>query len=374
MNTSRRLWVESLENRVLLAGNVAVSVDGDTLVIVGDGGGNGVAVEQLDNGKFFVSGYRLYGADTTINGQANGQIFGGVRNIDVDLNRGWDAFVMSNSAFRRNQIAQGYSGGTAGPIQTSPEPANSNTVHPVTTRVAGDVIIRMDEGNDDVGMGARIGTRDSDGNIVDGILSIFGGIGNDRVITDRSEVFDDMLYDMGSGEDHVHADVTRVGDYLFASLGDGPDSFISYNSHGWHSQILGGSGNDGLHVGSYRFEQEVALDGGSGADTVTAFGLGGISIAITTGDGNDSVEVDGSNSRGGYTVDTGSGNDSVQLRNTFVEDHLGVFLGDDDDTLRIGNTTTDDTTLSGGSGFDRFFREGGNDLGSLDKSGFEQES
>jgi hypothetical protein len=372
MRTPRKLSVESLENRALLAGNVSVSVSGNTLVIVGDNAGNGVAVEQLDNGRFFVSGYSLHGAATTINGGTGGRIVSGVRHIDVDLNQGWDAFLMSNSAWRREQLAQGFSGGTAGPVQRSPQPANSNTVHPVTTRVAGDVTIRMDEGNDDVGIGARIGTLNSNGGIVDGVLNIIGGIGHDRVITDRTQAFDDMLYDMGSGNDHVHADITRAGDFVFAALGDGDDAFLSNNSHGWHTQVLGGAGNDGIYVGNYRFEQEVAFDGGSGNDIVVAGGLSGISIAIVTGDGADSITVNGSTSRGGYTVDTGSGSDFVRLSNTFAAGHLGVFLGDQNDTLRIGNTETDDTTLSGGSGFDQYFNDGGNILRSLSRSGFEQ--
>src|SRR5688572_22685435 len=110
MRKSRKLWLESLENRALLAGNVSVSVDGNVLTIVGDDRGNGVSIQQLDHNRFFVTGFALNGSNTTINGQLNGRIVQGVRHIDVDLNAGWDMFIMSNSDFRRNELAQQLSG------------------------------------------------------------------------------------------------------------------------------------------------------------------------------------------------------------------------------------------------------------------------
>lgn len=374
MRKSRKLNVEGLEKRAMLAGNVSVAVNGDTLVITGDNFSNGVAVEQLDHDRYFVSGFGLQGANTTINGQNTGRIVSGVRHIDVDLNRGYDIFVMSNSAWRRNDLAQTLSGGTAGPIQVSPEAANPNTTHPVTTRVRGNVTIDLDEGNDGVGMGARIGTRDSNGHTSGGVLKVNGGDGHDRVIADRTEVFDDMLFNMGSGDDTVQANVARTWDFLFADLGDGHDRFISDNAHGWHSHILGGNGNDVVDIRNFHMEQEVFVDGGSGHDRFYGAGVSGNSIAIVTGDGNDRVGIDGANSRGGATVDTGSGNDFVRLNRVFVADHAGVYQGDGDDTLRVRSSTADHATLSGGSGFDRFFNDGGNSFGSLHKSGYEQNS
>jgi hypothetical protein len=371
MRKSRKLWVESLENRALLAGNVSVSVDGNVLTIVGDGQGNGVSVQQLDHNRFFVTGFALNGANTTVNGQLNGRIVQGVRHIDVDLNAGWDIFIMSNSDFRRNELAQQLSGGTAGPVPVSPEAPNPNTAHPVTARVTGDVTVDLDDGNDGVGIGARIGLRDSDGNIVEGVLSINGGNGRDQVNVDRTEAFDDMLFDMGSGNDTVQANGARVGDFIFASLGDGIDRFLSNDAHGWHSQILGGNDNDVVDIRNYRMEQEVFVDTGSGHDRIYGAGVSGISIAFITGDGNDRVGVDGANSRGGATVDTGSGNDFVRLNGVAVAGHAGVFQGDGDDTLRIRNSSADHATLSGGAHFDTLFDDGGNSFGDVDISGYE---
>jgi len=371
MRKSRKLGVETLENRALLAGNVSVSVDGNVLKIVGDGQGNGVSVQQLDHNRFFVTGFATDGGDTTVNGQLGGRIVQGARHIDVDLNAGWDIFILSNSNFRQNELAQALSGGTAGSVPASPEAPNAATADPVTARVTGDVTIKLDDGNDGVGIGARIGSLNSGGGIEDGVLHIIGGNGADRAIVERSEAFDDMLFDMGSGNDRVDANKVRVGDFLFANLGDGIDHYVSNDAHGWHSQILGGNDNDVVDIRNYRMEQEVFVDTGSGHDRIYGAGVGGISIAFITGQGNDRVGVDGANSRGGATVDTGTGNDFVRLNGVAVAGHAGVFQGDGDDTLRIRNSSAEDATLNGGAGFDTFFNDGGNNFGDVDVSGYE---
>jgi hypothetical protein len=372
MRKSRKLGVENLENRALLAGNVSVSVEGSVLKIVGDGQANGVSVQQLDQNKFFVTGFALYGTPTTINGQATGRIVQGVRHIDADLNAGYDVFILSNSNFRQNELAQDLSGGNAGPVPVSPEAPNPATAHPVTARVFGNVSVKMDDGNDGVGIGARIGTLDSNGNIVNGFLYVNGANGRDQVNVDRSTAFDDMLFEMGSGNDTVQANVARVGDFLFANLGDGEDRFVSENAHGWHSHILGGNHNDVVDIRDYRMEQEILVNTGDGHDRIYAAGISGVSLELITGEGNDRVGVDGASSRGGAVVDTAGGNDFVRLNGVFVANHAAVIQGAGDDTLRVANSTADSAVLNGGVGFDRLFDDGGNNFGDLDTFGYEQ--
>src|SRR4051812_4522706 len=119
MRTIRKLGVEGLERRSMLAGNIHAEVNGGVLVITGDDLGNGVSVQQLGEGKYFVSGFSVNGGNTTTNGNADGHVFSGAKSgINVDLNGGPDLFIVSNSAFRRAQLASQFSGGTAGPIQT----------------------------------------------------------------------------------------------------------------------------------------------------------------------------------------------------------------------------------------------------------------
>jgi len=70
MSTSRKLWVESLENRALLAGNVSVSVSDGTLFITGGSAGNGVSVQQLNSGRYYITGFNVSGGNTTVNGSS----------------------------------------------------------------------------------------------------------------------------------------------------------------------------------------------------------------------------------------------------------------------------------------------------------------
>lgn len=373
MRKSRMLFVENLEGRAMLAGNVMVSVDGGgALNISGDNLSNGVSVQELGNGKFFVSGFNLNNGTTTINGQANGQVFSGVTDdVRVALANGYDVFVMSNSAFRRQQLADQLSNNTAGNVQTSPV-APSNTTHSVTSRVFGDLLIDMGNGNDGVGFGARVGTRNANGDLTrGGVINVATGDGADRVLAARSEAFDDMIFNMGSGNDSVNADVARVGDFLLGDMGDGNDRYVSNNAHGFHSQVYGGAGNDNIQVSDYFFEEEVFLNGGDGNNNISANGLSGSNLNITTGSGTDNINVQRARSYDDFIVNTGAGNDFVRLNNVQVDDVLSVSLLDGDDTLRISNSSSYDTNLDGGADFDRLFDDGGNALGSPNVSGFE---
>jgi hypothetical protein len=376
MRKFRNLVVEGLENRSMLAGNVAVSVSGNTLMITGDNLANGVSVQELDKGKYFVSGFALGGSNTTINGHTGGVVASqAIQGIHVVLNGGDDVFVMSNSKFRRDQLAADFSGGTAGTIPTSPV-APSGTTQPVTTRVYGNFYIDGGAGNDGIGYGARVGTKDANGNFISGVVHVIGGDGADRVIGDRTEAFDDMLFETGNGNDSVHADHARVGDFLFANLGGGNDAFSSTDGHGYHSQIYGEDGDDNIFVDDYHFDQEVFLNGGDGNNTITAMKMeGATAVQITTGSGADKINVSGSSTTGSYLVNTGSGNDSVSLGGLDV--HLGtlsVALGDGNDTLRVGSSKVHNANFDGGAGDDSYFNDGNNSFDSVNKTNFEHNS
>lgn len=64
--------VESLEQRLLLAGNVKVRADDGILFIQGDRAGNDIEITPGDsNGEIRLSGNRLGGSPTTINGKSS---------------------------------------------------------------------------------------------------------------------------------------------------------------------------------------------------------------------------------------------------------------------------------------------------------------
>ena len=151
------------------AGNVAVSVSGNALYITGDDLSNGVSVQQIDHGKYWVSGFALAGSPTTINGHSGVMVANVVKGVHVALNGGDDVFVMSNSASRRDAMAAELSNGTAGPIPASPVAPASN-VNPGATRVYANLSIDGGLGNDGIGTNAEVGTLDANGNTVSGTV------------------------------------------------------------------------------------------------------------------------------------------------------------------------------------------------------------
>lgn len=97
---SKRLSVERLEDRSLMAGNVTAAVSAGVLVITGDASDNGVTVDfNPATSAYQVTGTTQGGSATTINGvdaslPANAQIFTGVtKGIKILLNAGNDNLV-----------------------------------------------------------------------------------------------------------------------------------------------------------------------------------------------------------------------------------------------------------------------------------------
>jgi len=366
MRKHRNLFVEGLENRAMLAGNVTVAVSGGSLVITGDIAGNGVSVQQLDNGKYFVTGFSVSGGNTTVNGSLAGKVVTGVTNdINVDLDGGNDVFVMSNRASRRAELAAQLSGGTAGPIQPSPQAPSSN-VDPGLTRVPKNLSVATEDGADGVGMTVRVGSNDLNGGAhVGGVANLKTGSGDDRVIVKNSTIFDDLLIDTAAGADNVDTSGSGTYDFLYATLGQGWDTFTSTNSWGYHSQIYGGNGNDTISVSNYNFTEEVFLHGGEGDNTITANNMNAGHVSVWGLAGRDTVELTNCSSRANFLIDVGENDDDVDLDDVDVANTLSVYMGGGNDDLEVANSQTGDTFFDGGAGaHDNYDDNGGNTLGS----------
>jgi len=366
----RRLAMEGLENRTMLAGNVNVFVEGGTLFIVGNDAGNGVSVHQVDTGRYVVTGFALAGSATTLNGSGSVRIVTGVTNdINVDLNAGNDVFCMSQSAARRQACADELSGFTAGPIAPSPEAPNPNTTTS-QTRVPRNLIVNADAGNDGVGVHARIGSDDLKGFDFGGIGHIITDGGADSVIVERTTAFDDLLIETGDADDFVRTFRVRTWDFFFASLGNGHDTMNATDYHGFHSHLIGGIGDDTIRVRDFHAEQEVFLFGEAGDDLITGHGVTGIELQIITADGRDRVQLRNSHV-GDLHIDTGLNNDNVTLDSVTVIDELTVFLGNGNDRFNISNTSADSAYIDGGFGNDTFDNNGGNNLNNATVVNFE---
>jgi hypothetical protein len=92
----RRLAVEGLEHRQVLAGNVLATMVGGNLMIQGDAGDNGVLLHTAADGTVEVSGMDAGAGATTINGSTEPFVATGVRHLTrVHLGRGDDSLQIS---------------------------------------------------------------------------------------------------------------------------------------------------------------------------------------------------------------------------------------------------------------------------------------
>src|SRR5262245_19355375 len=91
---NRRLRLECLEPRAMLAGNVTASVNGSgNLTITGSNADNQIEITQVD-----VDSYLISGTDTTINGETELQVDGVQGSLTVDLKGGADVFAFTGAS------------------------------------------------------------------------------------------------------------------------------------------------------------------------------------------------------------------------------------------------------------------------------------
>ncbi|MCU0879503.1 MAG: hypothetical protein MUF06_17125, partial [Pirellulaceae bacterium] len=89
----RRLFLEGLESRAMLAGDVSVDVSGGNLIIRGDNADNEITVTWVAEHT-----YEVAGVGTEINGDTDVFLARNVTNgIDVDLRDGDDSFTLTGS-------------------------------------------------------------------------------------------------------------------------------------------------------------------------------------------------------------------------------------------------------------------------------------
>src|SRR3954468_16205343 len=89
---SKMRFVEALEPRLTLAGNVTAAIISGGLVITGDNSANAILVEQIDSDSF-----RVTGLGTRVNGSFSPQQIDGVVNgIGIDMRGGNDVVTLKN--------------------------------------------------------------------------------------------------------------------------------------------------------------------------------------------------------------------------------------------------------------------------------------
>ena len=230
----RRLQLESLETRRLMAGNVKVSASGSDLVVEGDDLRNAVEIRQSSPGFYKITGTTIGGADTKINNKPNGMFIfrGEVNNLRISLGGGDDKLDVGISdrkeiSIRGNLVINGGAG------------SDWTSIHDV--KVGKDLTVNT-------GTGARdhtfmTGVTVGDDLIVSDPVKVNTGDW-DEVHVSAVTVKDQMEFTFRGGNDSVEI-LSSAADGIYASLGEGDDLFrMLYTKHKSKFDISGGGGKD----------------------------------------------------------------------------------------------------------------------------------
>jgi hypothetical protein len=297
---TRRLATELLENRSLLAGNVTANIEGGILYLQGDSAANGVSVHQ-SGANYEIVGTPVAGKPTTINGSASFTATGVNNGITANLNGGADQIHFANGA---------------SPIS-----------------IPGALVVQTGDGND----------------------SVSGKINNTGAVT----------FNLGSGADQAYLSSSSLATLVINAdplnnTGAGADQ-VTLNGVVANAAavIRTGAGNDVVKVvGASSFPLSLTISVDDGDDRVDVLGTAsqpisvGGAFTVNAGHGDDVVNAQYVNVNGAATVTNFTGDSTVKLDHINAVDGLYAFLGADDDSMTVSNSTASIAVLVGWLGTD----------------------
>lgn len=365
----RRLMVEGLEQRAMLAGNVTASVSGQTLFIRGNDLANGVVVTQTGATSFLVTGIPdlSTATPTTVNGGA-AFAANNVRNFEIDLASGNDVLGIGNNTAFLAALAAEAAGGATPAAGVAANAVNLRGYANIRTGAGDDavgiqltttsgVLIQTGAGADAVAVeaaseGVLTMQTDSGDQRVDradfvrvrgvtlaGAVSVTTLAGDDFVeldsvtagyigvnsgvgatiagVTDHDSVFGttltsrsaiDIISLVGDDEDELHA-VTANSVLIDAGLGDDYANLSSPTVR--TATILGQGGSDHVDLFDGTISIFLLIDGGEGNDGIHLFDQNLGAATLLAGNGNDGVYVTDSRVRNNLLIDMGAGDDNA---------------------------------------------------------------
>jgi hypothetical protein len=343
----RRLRIESLENRYLMAGNLTSSLDGGVLTLTGD---------ALDN-LSFVNGTGVPGqvivqpVATTIDGQAAPKTFNGVESVVINSLDGNDQFSFQNLAVTNLTVLLGNGNDFA---------VTGTQFGPNSVGVTGTLTVEAGAGNDVIQLFRSFGDYD---------MVVNAGDGNDFIQT-YSNSADTVTVNLGQGFDTLNtAYLTAFGVWHVDGGTEGDLFSVITSSAREEAFFFSGDGNDNLAFNANEFRKDVEFDAGAGNDNMfLRNSIVNIDVFTRLGSGLDTAEFR-NNTVSDLHVDGGSDRDVVTVTANAV-DLAFILMGSGDDDLTFTNNLVNDfALLDGGSGNDRLTRSG--NLGDIDIVSFE---
>ncbi|MGI8979384.1 MAG: beta strand repeat-containing protein [Pirellulaceae bacterium] len=300
----RPLFVEGLETRAMLAGNVTASVRAGTLFVTGDNLANDVVIQQTGPNRFTVVG--VAGSATKVNNKAEGVVFtgNGVRNFEIDLRAGNDTLGISNDLSYLDALSAELAAGPGGPVTASATTATALSLR-------GYANIRGGAGNDALAVNLLAG----------GAIFVDANAGSDAVVIEGSTAAA-LLVNTGTANQ-----TTDAGDYL---------------------RIRNVAARGAITANTFSGDDVVLLTDASASTFAVNVGVG-----ATTGTATDfdNLIVARLVSRGSVLLFAGAGDDAVG-----VNDVDGIFFlavgGSGNDTMTFANLDVASASLIGETGDD----------------------
>ncbi len=314
----RKLNMESMEARQMMAGDVMATVTGGTLYLneaTGQAGrDNSVLVSQISPGKIRVTGNATTtdGTLSKINGAAS-QDFNVTGGLVVRFGGGSDLIVFDGGAapkFTNVDIDT-----AAPPILAQPLIVNGGVLAPTD---------------------------------------------RDNVILWGANITGNLTVNTGADADWVYVANTSIGGNVSVNTGSGADTFELKNTVG----IVGGSVDVQLYSSLAEKDADTAW-----FDHAYAYG----NINVRGGDGADLLHLESVTSYKDFNLDAGAGDDKLEMSDVCAVDNFFTQMGEGNDAVTSNGlyVINGKTQIDGGAGSDSITKTGAFPTAQLTQSSFE---
>lgn len=265
----RRLNLESLEGRKMMAGDVSVALEGQLLTVQGDNLSNQVVVSQNAAGTLTISGQN----GTLINGVPSVRFVNPQLNsMEIRMERG-DDLVSLNGVRLANDLFADLGDGN--------DLLTTASAVPIT--VGANATIEAGAGNDVVRLNGTTVRED---------LTIQGGLGTLVTSLNAAAVDKALTIISDDANDNVALTNVRVGDTVSIETKGGAD-LVSMNSVSAFALFVNtdanGAGLDRVTMNRVTSVEDIGISTGAGNDTVALTDVtSGKSLTVSLDEGNDS--------------------------------------------------------------------------------------
>ncbi len=235
---------QQLENRQLLAGDVAVILAGNSLILSGDNQDNEIILSTNNDGDIEITGAN----GTSVNGMDEVAVDAVIEDLRIFLRAGDDMVSVEDVDVAGNAIVRGGSGSDAIGFLRSDIGGNlridsggqADFISVETVETGEDLVIISGGGEDTVGV---------DDSTINGRTNIRSGARHDRVVIRNSIHQSRVRISTSGGSDFVSADGLTVNGPANISLGGRADNlFVNQSDFNAPLLALGGGSNDILEV------------------------------------------------------------------------------------------------------------------------------